>query len=184
MGQFLCIGLFTEFAINKEEIKKFNLTVEEVIHWAEQEEVFCKELYMRNDTDEYVLLTLDPVLVRQNLLPFLEDFYRMRYPSGSCDYESEAALSALSESDPNEWFAIANKKKFQSYQTDSYYTDYVKVNNSFRPLTIKGIPIILSMDGKIQMECYDGIFQFFTKCIQEQLKNHPLSKAIKVYISA
>ena len=43
--------------------------------------------------------------------------------------------------------------------------------------------IILSLDGKILMECYEGLFEFFTRMIRERLSKYRLSDALSVSIS-
>jgi hypothetical protein len=43
--------------------------------------------------------------------------------------------------------------------------------------------IILSLDGKIIMECYDEIFHFFARLIKERLSKYRLANALLVYIS-
>ena len=41
---------------------------------------------------------------------------------------------------------------------------------------------ILSIDGKIAMECYGRVFDFFSRCIAAQLQEFALSKALTVWI--
>lgn len=43
--------------------------------------------------------------------------------------------------------------------------------------------IILSIDGKILMECYEGLFDFFTRMIRERLSKYKLADALLVSIS-
>ena len=41
---------------------------------------------------------------------------------------------------------------------------------------------ILSIDGKIAMECYGSLFDFFGRCIAAQLQEFALSRALTVWI--
>ena len=38
-------------------------------------------------------------------------------------------------------------------------------------------------DGKIRMECYGGLFEFFTSLVQEKFNKYSLSKALRVTIT-
>ena len=41
---------------------------------------------------------------------------------------------------------------------------------------------ILSIDGKIAMDCYGRVLDFFSRCIAAQLQEFALSKALTVWI--
>lgn len=43
--------------------------------------------------------------------------------------------------------------------------------------------IDLSLDGKILMECYNGLFKFFTSLVQEKFNKYSLSKTLRVTIT-
>ena len=54
----------------------------------------------------------------------------------------------------------------------------------FPPMEIRvcSYNVILSIDGKIAMECYGRAFDFFSRCIAAQLQEFALSKALTVWI--
>jgi hypothetical protein len=43
--------------------------------------------------------------------------------------------------------------------------------------------ISLSIDGKIIMECYDNVMDFFTRLVREKLSAFQLRDAFKVYLT-
>ncbi len=43
--------------------------------------------------------------------------------------------------------------------------------------------ILLSLAGKIMMECYDDMFAFFTRLIRERMASYKLADSLLVYIT-
>lgn len=61
--------------------------------------------------------------------------------------------------------------------------DYFYID-AFPPMKIRvcSYNAILSIDGKIAMECYGREFDFFGRCIAVQLQEFALSRALIVWI--
>ena len=106
----------------------------------------------------------------------------MRYVDGwEKDYATEI-LKILGESNGfDEWIDIANQRQHQIYQSDrrNEYLWLGKKESLYAPVFES---VLLSMDGKIVMECYNSILRFFTECVRERLKQYKLAKALSVYI--
>lgn len=182
MGQYLMIGLTTQVVINKKEANQCKITAEEVIHLLKEKKRICPDLYLRQEDEDEVVLTLEPTLFQSGLLPFLKDFYQDFYFSNDAKCDAEEVLSDLSKESPDQWMTIADQKEYECYQTSGYMeTDYLRVN-SFHSMRIRQSHIILSMNGKISMECYGDLFCFLKKCIRERFAEHPLSQTIDIYI--
>lgn len=84
----------------------------------------------------------------------------------------------------DEWMKLAEEKPYQAFQLDDYmiyYTDFPRGWTNSLDTNVE--QIILSLDGKIIMECYDEIFHFFARLIKERLSKYRLANALLVYIS-
>ena len=155
MGCYLAIGLKIKTAIGKKEISKHldKMPLEDIFKEIEKE-----------------------------FIPFLEKFYQLRYQDGN-NYDAPNVLEELNSiPDTPSRLALLSKKSFQTYQMGSD-NDYHRVNGSW----VYEVPIyntyaILSLDGKIIMECYNGLFNFLRRCIIAQLPEFKLSKALSIWI--
>ena len=90
------------------------------------------------------------------------------------------ALKALPDTSAR--LELLNERRFQTYQAgddmDYFYIDV------FPPMEIRVCSnnAILSIDGKIAMDCYGRVLDFFSRCIAAQLQDFALSKALTVWI--
>ena len=181
MGQFLFIGLNTKITVSRKAYRRPDLSREEI----EKElgsYLFDSELYNQSVTEELFVYSLKKEVAEAEWLPFLKDFYAMRYVDGwEKDYATEI-LKILGESNGfDEWIDIANQRQHQIYQSDrrNEYLWLGKKESLYAPVFES---VLLSMDGKIVMECYNSILRFFTECVRERLKQYKLAKALSVYI--
>lgn len=78
---------------------------------------------------------------------------------------------------------LADEKEFENFQKDVYWGN-IYCGERWNRLRIEREGIDLSLDGKIILECEDGLFDFFAKLICEKLQKYKLSKAICVTIAA
>ncbi len=62
-------------------------------------------------------------------------------------------------------------------------SDYVEDQENDRYLTVYMDFVTLSMDGKVWMECYNELFDFFTHLIREKLSKYQLSESLFVEIT-
>ena len=99
------------------------------------------------------------------------------------EIEKEYVLEELNSiPDTSSRLALLSKKSFQTYQMGSD-NDYYRVKGSWNNyLPIYNTYAILSLDGKIIMECYNGLFNFLRRCIIAQMPEFKLSKALSIWI--
>lgn len=181
MGQYLAVGLRLKAAVKKSELQHEKLSVEEVL--AKLEKQFnLSELYDRMEKEEYYVYALKKEVLDQELVPFVEEFYTLRYTGDDLKY-AQQALDELKElPDTSERLELLKEKSYQAYQVgedmDSFNPDV------FPPIRarIYSSNAILSLDGKIIMECYGDLFDFFTRAIRAMMPQFELSKALTVWI--
>ena len=81
----------------------------------------------------------------------------------------------------NEWLDLADEKPYQAFQLDGYVLDYTPFPRGWTNSLETGVnQIILSLDGKIWMEFYNELFEFFTNLIKERLSKYQLSEEVIV----
>ena len=118
-------------------------------------------------------------MLDKEFIPFLEKFYQLRYQDGG-NYDALEELNSIPDTPSR--LALLNKKSFQTYQMGSD-NDYHRVNGSWNyEVPIHNTYAILSLDGKILMECYNEVFNFLRRCIIAQLPEFKLSKALSIWI--
>lgn len=78
---------------------------------------------------------------------------------------------------------LLKQKQFECFQ-ENEKTHYCYLDNcGWFEIPVYTRKIVLSMDGKIIMECYNEILDFFRRCIVKQLENFRLAKTLDVYLS-
>ena len=184
MGQYLTIGLVTKFSIIKQRAKQQASATPEEVKDALQKHCNKSEIYRLEESEGSVYLTLRPEIVEVELTDFLQDFYALRYP----DEEQRSSMVCIEEIKSrttfDEWIALAQKKPYQAFQLDNYVSYYTPFPRGWtNSLDTSVEQIILSLDGKIIMECYNNLFDFFTKLISDKLSKYRLAKGLLVYIS-
>lgn len=183
MGQFLAIGLRLELAVRKQDVAEHleNTSLEEILKQIE-EKCHLNDIYKRDDTDDYYIFKLKEELLDSELVPFLEKFYSLRYPLGS-ELDSHDVLDALKDIDnTHDRLELLTYKRFQTYQEGEDF-DYCRIGNSWsNKVRICSNNAILSIDGKIIMECYGDVFSFFRRCIVAQMSNFKIAEAMTVWI--
>ena len=92
------------------------------------------------------------------------------------------AIKSMTSMD--EWLGYAQKKSCYCFQLDEFvHIDTPYPGGWTNTLDTSAEQIILSLDGKIIMECYSGLFEFFTKLIKEKLSKYKLAESLMVAIS-
>lgn len=184
MGQFLTIGIATIICISKAGAKRESSSATpEKIREALESRFNRNGIYNVNENDKCVYLSLRPELAEAELMDLLHDFYAMRYTDRDEDI-AEMMKDLKSHTKWIEWIEIANKKSYCYFQEDSYVfypTPFDGGWSNSLPTNIH--QILLSADGKITMECWCGLFEFFTRLIKEKLSKYQLSDSLLVAIS-
>lgn len=184
MGQFLAIGLRLSVVIRRKDIAKYlDRTSLDNIFKQIEKKYHLSDIYDRKEDGEYYVYNLKTELLDKELISFIEKFYALRYPKDS-EVDSINAINLLKElPDTASRLALLEKRMFQAYQEGSQ-VDYFYIDK----FTSKEIPVysnnmILSSDGKICMECYEDLFNFFCRCIQAQVSEFTLSKSLIVWLN-
>ena len=185
MGQFLAIGIATEFTVSKEKAEKGKITLEDVLQKMRQSIHFTPEIYDFAEENGHWKWTLKKQVWETGLLDFLKEIYPLLYADkSSADYED--VLKKLAEKPPASWLKVAEDKSFESFQLDEYgESERLYFNEKpFQPkITVGFDSVALAMEGKISMETYGALFNFFVCCVQKSFPAFQLSKAIRVYIT-
>ena len=185
MGQFLAIGIAHEIATSREEIRKKNISIEELRQEIEQSMLFDMKLYNETEKDNSLVFTLKNQALERDLIPFLESFYPIVYRDS--DHEYLKLLQILRTTPYTKWIDLAEKKSSYAFRLDVYgESQYVTFSTKdFRPsirLYLKNLMFYMG-DGKILTEGIDNVLMFFKHCIIETFKEHPIAKSMHVYIT-
>ncbi len=156
MGQFLSIGLATKIGIQKKELEKAQINIEQLQEKMKEELNYIREIYTVTENDEFYYLLLNDNILHEQLIPFLEIIYPLLYDKTEYYYDIIEKLKILPNS---EWIQFA-KKKQEAFQFDKYgMCDYLEVNHS--EISVYYDCILLSLEGKIMMEVFGRQFKFF-----------------------
>ena len=183
MGLYLTIGILTRIKISKDWARKQASATPEDVKKTLLEHYNQKGIYNLVEDDYYVSLKLKPEIAEPEMIDFLHDFYEMRYSKEKMRvYTNMEDIKQRKTLD--EWLEYAKAKKNFAFQFDEFihlYTPYPR--GWSQSLDTSGEQIILSLDGKIIMECYGELFSFFTKLIKDKLSKYKLAESLKVAIS-
>lgn len=181
MGQFLVIGIATSIVANVKQ-QRLKLTTEDLRKSLEKK--YNKSgIYDVEETDDgYVTLDLKSEVAESEWEALIGDFYKLRFPNESrelVDFDELRSRHSLEE-----WIELADQRKFECYQTaDIYYCGYEDEINGWPQYIRASLGMIaLSLDGKIVMECYGSVLDFFTRLIREKLSKYRLSESLFVDI--
>lgn len=183
MGRYLIIGLTTAMGFCKADAKKTFKSVKEASDYV-SENFAPSDVFEMREGENSVCYSLRPELLSSELTSFLYDFYSMRYEGFRDVGERDAIIAKLKElQTPEKIMELADEKEFENFQKDVYWGN-IYCGERWNRLRIEREGIDLSLDGKIMLECEDGLFDFFAKLICEKLQKYKLSKAICVTIAA
>ena len=182
MGQFLVIGMATYIVANKKKVVNAycGFSSVEVFKDTLTKRFNAHGIYDVDEDDSEIRLTLKDSIAKAEWLPFLQAFYKLRYG----DEDKEHIVSNLSEHGNLEsWLDIANKKSYESYQADELYHLPIIGEQRDDYTVVYARYVILSLTGKIWMECYGKLFAFFSQLIRERLSEFSLSDGLLVDIT-
>lgn len=179
------MGLAHEMIISLEGMRKKNISKEELRREIEDTLQYDLNLYDETEKGEYLVFTIKGEALETGLIPFLEALYPVVYRGhGTEDYHD--VLKQLRSTPPAEWLNMADEKCNYSFQLDMYgEADYIRIPEDFRPdICVRSKYLLLYPGGgKIATEGIEDFMRFFKYCIHQTFKEHPLAKAIRVYIT-
>jgi hypothetical protein len=183
MGLYLTIGILTKIKISKERAKRQASATPEDVKKTLLEHYNKKGIYNLEEDDYYISLKLKPEIAEPEMIDFLNDFYELRYSE-----EKRKVYTKMEEIEQrttlDEWLEYASEKDCSAFQLDEFIhidTPYPGGWTGFVDTSAE--QIILSLDGKIIMECYGELFLFFTNLIKDKLSKYKLADSLKVAIS-
>lgn len=183
MGRFLAIGLQLKLAVKKTDVAKClnDCSLEDAFKQIE-EKCNLKNIFDREESENYYEYHIKKEVLDKELIPFLEKFYSIRYSADSAA-DSKDALNALKAIDNTEdRLNLLHERCFQTYQ-DGENFDYCQIGKwPCNEIRFSSNNAILSLDGKIMMECYGDVFDFFRRCIIAQMAEFKLAQALTVWI--
>jgi len=183
MGMYLTIGIVTQIRIDKERARVQASASPEDVRNALQKHHNQSGIYNLEENDDYVWLALKPDIAEPEMIEFLQAFYKIRYTEDCRNmYTNIDELKAMTTMD--EWLHHASKRPCQAFRFDEFVHIHTPYPGGWtRSLETSAKQIILSLDGKIIMECYNELFSFFTKLIRERLSRFKLADSLLVTIT-
>lgn len=186
MGQYLMVGLRLGFSMDKEDIAKVvneERTVEDILRSFERY-YLPAPIYRREEQEDTYVYSLDKALLDKELMPFLERFYDFRYITRHEKEKGKVVLD-LMETLPStdKRLEVAKRKEYDCYQWDRYLSAYYVDDWRIKRVLVRTEVLLLSFEGKILMECYDSLFDFFRRSIINQFPDFEIAKTIDVYIN-
>ena len=183
MVQYLTIGIATMISVEKDRARRQASATPERIKEALEEHYNSRGIYTVEENEYSVYLSLRPEVAEAELVAMLEDFYKMRYP-GKNAYVEKVMQAIRSATKWDEWLTIAEEKRYEYFQYDEYVVRSTPCEGGWMDSVSTNIKqIILSIDGKILMECYGSLFNFFTSLIRGKLSKYALAESLQVNIS-
>ena len=183
MGRFWAIGLCVSAAVSKKDVEKHleEKSADDILKQLETKYQLA-DVYERSEKEDYYVYKLKTEILDKEYVPLIERFYSLRYKDDD-DIDSSAALEKLKAlPDSSSRLALLERKSFQTYQEGNDVSYFYPERYTSNPIRIYSNNAILSLDGKIIMECYNSVFSFFRCCIATQMAEFKLSQALTVWI--
>ncbi|PWK28194.1 hypothetical protein LV89_00973 [Arcicella aurantiaca] len=185
MGQYLAIGIATNFTASKREVEA--VSIEKVIEKMTADIGFDTNLYELEETEYSWQWNLKSDKIQSEFVPFLEHFYRVMGKFVRLD-DADEVIQKLKSEQSKSLQAFLKKGHFynfqESYSNDSYDFFFEKEGSQMKNrVRITSGVISLAMTGKIMMEATGGFFEFFEAMIHQNFSEFDLSKNIRVYIA-
>ena len=180
MGQYLAVGLRLKASVRKDK-QLDSKSVGEILGKVE-DKYNLSEIYERREEETYYEYSIKKEVLDKELVPLIEKFYALRYTKDERTDAADVIEALKALPDTSARLELLNERRYQTYQAgddmDYFYID------AFPPMKIRVCSdnAILSIDGKIAMECYGSLFDFFGRCIAAQLQEFALSRALTVWI--
>ena len=185
MGQYLAIGIASAIGVDKQKAEKEFKGLENFKN-AFEKEFNQRGIYQLNETETFIQFDLKPEIAQKEWEEFIRSFYELRYKSDDVyiNEYNEALEEIGNEHDLKGWLNLAKEKCFGCYQMTELYFYPMDNPYSFKGCTYVGMDmVILSLDGKIFMECYGSLFDFLTRIIREKLSRFSLADSLFLYIT-
>ena len=188
MGQHLAIGLAYKIFATPERNNQ-TVSLEEVREEMERSLRYDMNLFEAEEGEKLQVFTLKSEQIKEGLLPFLESFYPKIYIEPEVAKDEQGYLRALEtlRSTPFEqWVNFAREKSNFAFQMDDHAElQFLDIQKTFRPeVRLRFHCLLLYLgNGKVITEGVSDFVNFFKYCVHETFSEHPIAKAIKIYIT-
>ena len=165
MGRYLCIGINKQFSLTRQELEERNLREQDVKSVLERDHMIL-DVYDVVSDNEGISFSLKQEIIEKEWIPFLSDFYRARYDGTVRQAFYKEVLEQLGKCrTAEEYLELPLKHSTYVYHYDRQ--PFFLYDKSFKsPCLVSSERLILSVDGKIIMECYDDILRFLLRTFQ------------------
>ncbi len=176
MGQYLSIGIVQEISISKNrELNAENLSdLTTKLH----QEVNLNKYIFLEDERSYSWTIKDEYL-EQNIAIYIEDQFNI-YGLAAKYKTFLSKLAAIKSG--KEIKAYATRKEEYNFHS-TICLGYIHIESLYDPIMIQYGLICFISEGKIIMECYDGILGYLSKIIQSQQDKYPIADCVRVMIT-
>ncbi|CAO5681465.1 MAG: hypothetical protein HEEMFOPI_01939 [Holosporales bacterium] len=185
MGTYLVTGIIERVGVSKKSLEQKSLTIEAV------EESLNRELnlqfYERKEEDTFVCWVLNPKMLEGNLDEFLRAQYLMY--EDEIDDETNQFLELIkNEKDGAKLIERSDSDQgFSNLRMTKYLSNYIDVNDEkgfSKNIEAHYYMMSYFTDGKIFMECYKNILNYFERNIRLQKEKYPIAECVKVLITS
>lgn len=176
MGQYLSICLRHTIDVDRKEAENaygsYDDAIAKLTYWLGDN----RELFHIESTDDIISITLRPEIAMNHIVDLLNRFYVLYY--GHTDEEVMEKIEKCSNWD--EVLKWADRKCFEAFQENHSY-DYLYVNG--HRIYYRMYTILLTLEGKIEMECYGKTFELLDRLLREKLSSNPLASLLTTIIT-
>ena len=152
--------------------------------------LYDMSLFEGEEREKSHMFTLKNEPLKDGLLPFLESFYpkiyEEEYVKPDDDREYPFVLKTLRTTPFEQWLDFARSKNNYAFQLDTHTSlIYLRIQKSFQPVVCLRLDCLSLYfgDGKIITEGISDFTKFFKFCMHEAFSEHPIVKAIGIYIA-
>ena len=183
MGTFLVTGIVQEIIVNKKEtVANGGVLLEDLIKNLKFD-INIEHYHMTEDEDRYYW-KIKHALLEGNFVEFLDTQFKLYDAQSKIDQHTlDSVANAKTARDRLD---LAATRSFENFQLISNLKKYIRMRTekSFeQTITIRYNLIAFFIDGKILMECYNNILNYFEKNIRSQRTIYPVADCVKVMIT-
>lgn len=176
MGQYLSICLRHSIDVDRKEAERacgsYKEAVTKLTDWLGGNE----ELFHIEASDTIISFTLKPKVAMNHIADLLRRFYNLYY--GHPDEEVMEQIEKCADWD--EVLKLADRRCFEAFQEHHRY-DYLYVKG--HSVNYRVYTILLTVEGKIEMECYGQTFTLLDRLLHEKLSSNPLATLLTTIIT-
>lgn len=183
MGQFLCLGIRTALSVKRKGLGPWGHLTYEKVKKDVESQLVPPSLYDIEEREDEVVYFLKADVAKEEFVPFIKEFYKDRYDEIGHKCDQNVALEEIEKlHNLSEWIDLARGKRFESYQLSGHGA-YVNVYNGNDWIRASEQAIILSLTGKVWMECYRPLFEFLLSTLKVRYSQYKLKNALSIFIT-